>query len=600
MTDIWFLRDFQRLTLEREAIRELQDTSDWLRGTNWRLDGSSLCVEANIHVHGHNYLVKMLYPKLFPNVPPTVYPQNAHERWSLHQYPSGALCLEWRTDTWHPGLTGAQVLESAYKLLEIENPHGAEESVIAPVDHHFSIGQILQGSYMRFYANKGLAFYLQRELSLAARGLVEFSVIVQNTNLLALIQNIQINQQTVWQDNSIPEGIYKEKNSINIQLGLFLKTEITPEILGKLKTIEELETHLANSGLNLNNLLVETGIERQQSLLGILLTDTTGTLYFYIVISGDSRIYGLRKVESEGAFNNPRLSTDLYILSTKSVAIIGLGSLGSKVALSLTRTGVGKFYFIDEDIFLPDNVCRNALDWRSVGQHKVHAVKEQISYISSPQIETSTVNLVGQETNAALDDTLHRLKQYDILIDATANPKVFNLLASVTKTYHKPLIWGEIFAGGIGGMIARSRPDKDISPIGIRNAYYEYLFSQNAPFLDSRPTNPYTVETHDGEVLTASDAEVDIIAGHLTRFAVDILLERESSLFPYSLYLIGLKAAWVFREPFYTIPIDTSDLSEQEGNPASPPALSQDVIQDNINFLEQMFDAQSNNADSSS
>jgi molybdopterin/thiamine biosynthesis adenylyltransferase len=491
-------------------------------------------------------------------------------------------------------------LESAYKLLEIENPHGAEESVIAPVDHHFSIGQILQGSYMRFYANKGLAFYLQRELSLAARGLVEFSVIVQNTNLLALIQNIQINQQTVWQDNSIPEGIYKEKNSINIQLGLFLKTEITPEILGKLKTIEELETHLANSGLNLNNLLVETGIERQQSLLGILLTDTTGTLYFYIVISGDSRIYGLRKVESEGAFNNPRLSTDLYILSTKSVAIIGLGSLGSKVALSLTRTGVGKFYFIDEDIFLPDNVCRNALDWRSVGQHKVHAVKEQISYISSPQIETSTVNLVGQETNAALDDTLHRLQQYDILIDATANPKVFNLLASVTKTYHKPLIWGEIFAGGIGGMIARSRPDKDISPIGIRNAYYEYLFSQNAPFLDSRPTNPYTVETHDGEVLTASDAEVDIIAGHLTRFAVDILLERESSLFPYSLYLIGLKAAWVFREPFYTIPIDTSDLSEQEGNPASPPALSQDVIQDNINFLEQMFDAQSNNADSSS
>lgn len=87
-----------------------------------------------------------------------VYPQDAHERWSLHQYSSGALCLEWRTDTWHSDLTGAEVLKSAYKLLEIENCYGTERT-LAPVDEHFSIGQLLNSRYMRFYANKELAFY---------------------------------------------------------------------------------------------------------------------------------------------------------------------------------------------------------------------------------------------------------------------------------------------------------------------------------------------------------------------------------------------------------------------------------------------------------
>ncbi|MCT4372027.1 ThiF family adenylyltransferase [Yangia mangrovi] len=41
------------------------------------------------------------------------------------------------------------------------------------------------------------------------------------------------------------------------------------------------------------------------------------------------------------------------MLADKSVGIVGCGSVGSKVAASLCRTGVGKFLLIDEDIFFP-------------------------------------------------------------------------------------------------------------------------------------------------------------------------------------------------------------------------------------------------------
>jgi sulfur-carrier protein adenylyltransferase/sulfurtransferase len=148
MSEIWFLRDLQRLAKERAAIAELENQVQWLQGTNWVLDGN-LAVEAIIHAHGYDYKVKMIYPTLFPAIPPEVYPQDGQEHWSTHQYLHGALCLEWRPDTWHSKITGAQVLESAHTLLSTENPRGAGEQHVVPVQHEFTTGRILRGSYIR-------------------------------------------------------------------------------------------------------------------------------------------------------------------------------------------------------------------------------------------------------------------------------------------------------------------------------------------------------------------------------------------------------------------------------------------------------------------
>jgi hypothetical protein len=43
---------------------------------------------------------------------------------------------------------------------------------------------------------------------------------------------------------------------------------------------------------------------------------------------------------------------------------------------------------------------------------------------------------------------------------------------------------------------------------------------------------------------------------------IDLLLARQPSSFPYSMYLVGMKEGWVFKEPFFTIPIDVSGTSE--------------------------------------
>jgi len=70
----------------------------------------------------------------------------------------------------------------------------------------------------------------------------------------------------------------------------------------------------------------------------------------------------------------------------------------------------------------------------------------------------------------------------------------------------------------------------------------------------------YAAEDMNGNVMSATDADVSILAYHSTRLAIDTLLGSEPSSFPYSMYLIGLERSWVFEAPFHTIPIETDHL----------------------------------------
>lgn len=585
MSDVWFLRDFQRLAEEREAIRLLENKVNWLTGTNWILDTSKLAVEAIIQSHSYDYAVKMVYPALFPAVPPTIYPQNIEERWSSHQYASGALCLEWRPDTWHFDVTGAQVLESAYTLLSTENPRGTGERHIVPSQHELSPGQSLRESFIRVYADQNLNAYLG-ELSPVTRGSIEFSERWQSQSCLVLLHSVQPDGLPAWNDTLIP----KKLNNAAKNQGAFYKTRLPAEALATVKTLQDLETILEQAGYGIAALTEQHNTLAEKTaggLFGVLLIDAAENFHFFIKIAAsESTVWKATFVQSSLDIINPRLPSELHALSSNSVGIVGLGSVGSKVASSLARTGIGKFYLVDEDILLPENICRNDLDWRNVGEHKVHAVAEIMSYITSTaQVEVATLSLGGQESSAALDCVLRQLNRCDLLIDATADPTIFNLLAFIAKTYAKPLIWVEVFAGGIGGMIARSRPSQDPDPQAMKAAFHQYLSMQDVA-LPGTATDQYILESIEGEVLEACDAEVSITAGHLTRLAIDTLLAREPSLFPYSIYVIGFQQAWIFKAPFHTIPIDTSKVIHLEsGNTASP-----NIDSEGIDFLKELLE----------
>lgn len=550
---IWFLDQAQRLAEERDAIRQLEETAVWLQGVNWFLAQSGLSLDAIIQAHGHDYPVRMTYPTHFPAAPPIVQPQNS-ARWSTHQYGNGALCLEWGPDTWHPRVSGAMMLESAYKLLHEENPLGTEELIVAPSRHYLTNGQELRGQFGRFYIGEALTTHLA-SLPDNSKGPIRFSSHWQQESLLVLVQQVQSDSTSACEDTTIPQGSLKAKHD-----GFFFKTHIEGVILESIKTTAQLIVVLQAAP--------DEWSQSMDKLVGVMVLDSTDLPHFFLMF-GDNKesLLKFALIKSDNAQSGTRIPTDLHHIANKSVGIVGLGSVGSKIALSLARTGITNFLLVDVDIFLPENVCRHVLDWQNIGEHKVDAIAVRLSQIA-PNIRTdvSRLHLTGQESNAALNGVLNRLGKCDLLIDATASPPVFNLLAAVAVNHQKPLLWMEVYAGGIGGMIARSRPEIDPDPHTMRRAYYEVTADTVPPDLSTAAD--YSAETNAGEVLIANDADVSLIAAAATKLALDTLSAKQPSLFPYSMYLIGLANSWLFQAPFHTFPIATAHLRHESATDA--------------------------------
>ena len=240
-------------------------------------------------------------------------------------------------------------------------------------------------------------------------------------------------------------------------------------------------------------------------------------------------------------------------MANSRVCIVGLGSVGSKVAVSLARSGVRRFLLVDDDYLSPGNIVRHELSWAYVGTHKAWAVRDALSLVAAGvEVDTRTTRLAGQESAVTAAAALKDLSNCDLLIDATANPEVFLLLAALSKRNGAPLCWGEIFAGGYGGMIARARPGRDPNPLAIRNAYHAYLATlPDAPF-----KNAAGYDGNEEQPLVAYDSDVGFVATALTRLAIDTALSRDPSDFPHSVYLLGMRREWIFEAPFDTHPVD--------------------------------------------
>lgn len=107
-----------------------------------------------------------------------------------------------------------------------------------------------------------------------------------------------------------------------------------------------------------------------------------------------------------------------------SVAIAGLGGLGSNIAIMLARTGIGKLLLVDFDIVEPSNLNRQHYGIRHLGMPKALALCEQIAEINPfVTVETITERITG--SNAAL-----LFREYSILCEAFDRPEEKSMLVN--------------------------------------------------------------------------------------------------------------------------------------------------------------------------
>lgn len=557
----WAMDDPARFLRERAELDCLEAEAGWL-STAWRMsDDGSIAVDLDMTIHGRVFAGRLTYPAMFPDSPSYICPRDKSERWSGHQYGAGGpLCLQWRADNWHPDVTGADMVRSAHELLSTEQH--PELPNTAPSAHRLTEGQDMRGAGRRFVATTGL-LATWTALPLPSRTRLK-SAIVYNLGAVVMFAAKVADAQDVLQDVAdVPKGIATSLPLFSLSGdGWIFHSEVFNQ-RQSVESAEALVRVLAEAGFATDDVLVqEAGKYKARTI--VLLGTALSSLQVFLIDSGEQP----ELLEHRIVWPSPsdfRLSEESQRLSNVRVGIVGLGSMGSKIAVSLARSGVRRFLLVDDDYLAPGNMVRHELSWAYVGTHKARAARDALSLIAAGvQVDTRTTRLAGQESAVTAAATLKDLSNCDLLIDATANPEVFLLLAALATRQETPLCWGEIFAGGYGGMIARARPGRDPNPLAVRDAYHAYLATlPDAPF-----KNMAGYDGTEEQPLVAYDSDVGFVATALTRLAIDTALSQDSSEFPYSVYLLGMRREWIFEAPFDTRPVAVQGHGWERGEDA--------------------------------
>ena len=132
-----------------------------------------------------------------------------------------------------------------------------------------------------------------------------------------------------------------------------------------------------------------------------------------------------------------RAGLDAEALRVTSVAIVGVGAVGSVLAEMLSRSGVGRLTLVDHDRVRPGNCIRHVATRRDIGRAKTEAVKQHL--VESGVIAKDAVASRYQALTA-VSDTEDLFANHDLVIDATGNGPATALVLTASRILDKPAI----------------------------------------------------------------------------------------------------------------------------------------------------------------
>ena len=142
---------------------------------------------------------------------------------------------------------------------------------------------------------------------------------------------------------------------------------------------------------------------------------------------------------------NERHGTQLQArFSSATVAICGLGGLGSNIAIALARAGIGKLILIDFDRVDITNLHRQQYKANQIGRYKSEALAENLHEIA-PYVELETISERITETNLS-----SLLKNADVVCEAFDDAQAKAMLVNaVLERFSNAYL---VAASGMAGM----------------------------------------------------------------------------------------------------------------------------------------------------
>jgi hypothetical protein len=205
--------------------------------------------------------------------------------------------------------------------------------------------------------------------------------------------------------------------------------------------------------------------------------------------------------------------------------VVGVGSVGSHVAIGLAAAGVGALHLIDDDILTSGNVQRHVLGASHVGQSKVDGMADVIGH-RFPHVDVTSdgrnvLDLMASDPGA--------LSGWDIAIFALGEETVERALTAVlSHSLPRVHVWLE--PRGLGGHVL-------LSGVSGQGGCFECLFRRDealgllnmASLVAPGQIFQKTLGACSGTFTPYGMGDAERAATEAVRVACGVLLQRESS-----------------------------------------------------------------------
>jgi len=213
---------------------------------------------------------------------------------------------------------------------------------------------------------------------------------------------------------------------------------------------------------------------------------------------------------------------DTTALTAKQVALVGLGSVGSNLAVYLAQSSVGQFCLIDIDTLSASNISRHACNSRDLGRHKTKALRDLILYRNPKAvIETFEEDFL----KLTFDDQVERLRGSNLVIASTDSNAAQFMVNDVCRYLGIPSLYVGCYERACAGEIVFVIPSK--TP--CFNCIMEFRQSTLGEINIKERRMPYTNEDPSG---LKAEPGLAIDIGYVTTVAASYalaVLEPDSS-----------------------------------------------------------------------
>lgn len=169
-----------------------------------------------------------------------------------------------------------------------------------------------------------------------------------------------------------------------------------------------------------------------------------GVLIASIFGLGSPNLAALNAAPDDQRTRDLRAHPNATTLQSKSVAIVGVGAIGSVVADLLHRHGVGRLVLVDGDVLKPGNTTRHMLGNEYVGLNKAIGMERMLSQRSG---NGSTVSIIDAAV-IVLDQAVNLFDAVDVVVDATADGRATALLTAAAGAGAVRLVSACVLADG--------------------------------------------------------------------------------------------------------------------------------------------------------